>query len=727
MAIVNIVDDIHDAEGRITHLEEALGKGLQQPFNNTNSGSRKILSGTHIEHTLPLLHPEPPLVSTGYENRFGEHSSSFVLADSDYTVLARVAKFSMCPDHCYYLIIMDNISRKLGVIERISYHHITETYGYLYNNKYIDRLKPDDIIPKGEVIRKSLAFDDYNNRQDGVNLITGYLSCDDTMEDSILLSSAAVPKLASPLIKKVQIIVNDNDIMLNLYGDDENYKSFPDINEKVLRGFLCGIRREKKEECLFTQSTKRLKDIMMSDEKYTVEGRVVDINVYCNSPENITNSFYNKQLKKYYDDGMLFAKNIVEAVNTYLAMGLEMSYDLQKLYYVNKRKLSGDQYIKDRPFSNIIMEIVLLEENIIDIGDKLSDRYGGKGVVAKIIPEDLMPMLDNGEHIEIIFNSSTCVNRLNAGQLFEVSLNHIAQRLLDCINTKVFHVDEILDLYIKLLSLVAPEQGNYIKNMIDSYHDEDELTFLIDSISEFGIMMSIKPISESMDIDRLNTIYQEFEGMVGQYTITVPQKDSNGNIRYIEARRTIPCGKKYIYRLKQYAEEKFSVTSLSATNIRNENSRSKTNKSYKSLYTKTPIKFGEMETGDMGHLGMEAVIVNLMLHSASPHARRLTEELLTGDPFNIDIKLDNESKNRNVEILNAYLKTMGLRLVFKKRLKQLDNAILFDLIKECPNGRGPLIWPIHPDEHFDPDYISKAIEQKKKLRDIIRFYGIEFV
>ena len=138
MAIVNIVDDIHDAEGRITHLEEALGKGLQQPFNNTNSGSRKILSGTHIEHTLPLLHPEPPLVSTGYENRFGEHSSSFVLADSDYTVLARVAKFSMSPDHCYYLIIMDNITRKLEVIERIEYRHITETYGYLYNNNYID-------------------------------------------------------------------------------------------------------------------------------------------------------------------------------------------------------------------------------------------------------------------------------------------------------------------------------------------------------------------------------------------------------------------------------------------------------------------------------------------------------------------------------------------------------------------------------------------------------------
>lgn len=315
---------------------------------------------------------------------------------------------------------------------------------------------------------------------------------------------------------------------------------------------------------------------------------------------------------------------------------------------------------------------------------------------------------------------------MNPGQLFEVSLNHIAQRLIDCMDTKVFHTEEALELYTKFLSFVSPDEANFIKEYMMNY-DEAELNYLIDSIRENGIMMSIRPISESMDVDRLNAIYKAFKGMIQAHTVIVPQKDSNGNIRYIQARRTMPCGKKYIYRLKQYAEEKFSVTSLSATNIRNENSRSKANKSYKSLYTKTPIKFGEMETGDMGHLGMEAVIVNLLLHSASPHARRLTEELLTGDPFNVDIKLDNESKNRNAEILNAYLKTMGLRLVFKKKVKKLEKAILFPCIKECPNGKQPLIWPIHPDEHFDPDYISKALEQKRNLKHAIRFYAIEHI
>ena len=88
-----------------------------------------------------------------------------------------------------------------------------------------------------------------------------------------------------------------------------------------------------------------------------------------------------------------------------------------------------------------------------------------------------------------------------------------------------------------------------------------------------------------------------------------------------------------------------------------------------------------METGDMTHLGAENVIINLMIHSASPHARRLTEQMLTGDPFNIDIKLDADSKNRNVEILNAYFKTMGLRLVFEKVYKHKRRPITYEVIR----------------------------------------------
>jgi hypothetical protein len=95
---------------------------------------------------------------------------------------------------------------------------------------------------------------------------------------------------------------------------------------------------------------------------------------------------------------------------------------------------------------------------------------------------------------------------------------------------------------------------------------EDEFGLFIESIKSYGIALSIKPISESMNIDKLRMIYDKFN-WASPCTVMVPIMGSNGHYRYIEARRRLVCGKKYIYRLKQYAEEKFSATSLSATNI----------------------------------------------------------------------------------------------------------------------------------------------------------------
>ena len=57
---------------------------------------------------------------------------------------------------------------------------------------------------------------------------------------------------------------------------------------------------------------------------------------------------------------------------------------------------------------------------------------------------------------------------------------------------------------------------------------------------------------------------------------------------------SIVVGKQYIFRLKQYAEEKFSATSLSSTNIRNENTKSRVKKDFRELYPNTPIRFGKL-------------------------------------------------------------------------------------------------------------------------------------
>lgn len=105
---------------------------------------------------------------------------------------------------------------------------------------------------------------------------------------------------------------------------------------------------------------------------------------------------------------------------------------------------------------------------------------------------------------------------------------------------------------------------------------------------------------------------------------------------------------------------------------------------YEAKFTKTPIMFGFMESGDLMHMGVQYVVMNLMLYSSSPQGRRLVEQLLVGDPYNIDIKLDQYSKNRNAEIINALMETMGLKLVFNRIPKQRKDMVLKVMTKIVP-------------------------------------------
>ena len=210
---LNYHDDIDEARSRIQAPEEMLGKGLLQPNNCLNSGARKNMFGIQFEHALNLMKPEIPYLSTGYEIRFGDESSSIVKADADYEVVDKIFKFESYKDQHYWLIVRNIHTGQLGVIERMpSCNYLTESYGYLYNNTILDNLDVGYEVPKDELLRKSTAFDEYGNRCDGTNLLAAYIAQNASMEDGIVISRSAAVKLASPLVKKVSIIINDNDI-----------------------------------------------------------------------------------------------------------------------------------------------------------------------------------------------------------------------------------------------------------------------------------------------------------------------------------------------------------------------------------------------------------------------------------------------------------------------------------------------------------------------------------
>ena len=683
------------------------------------------MHATHRSHIFPLIKGEKAIIETGYEIRFGDYSSSITRSDSDYEVVAKISKFSFSPQHHYWLILKDEKNKRLDVQERISYHYITESYGYLYNNEYLDNIDVGSRIPKGTITQKSLAFDEYNNRRDGANFNVVYMALDDNMEDSIIFSDEAAGRLTSPLIKPVQVMINDNNIPLNIYGDENTYKVIPDIGEDVKDSILIALRKEKKDEAYYTQSVDRLRQVMMSDETKQIKGKVIDVDIYCNNPD-ILNSYYYGQLKMYYDELQRMSSEFVKTLMPYTSAGYTFSYDLQKLYANAKRTCNHDKYIEKRTFSNIIINITILEELKMNPGDKASNRYGGKGVISQIWPKQFMPRYLNplGEYVyaDVIFNSSTMINRENVGQTFELSLNHIGSEILYKIQHDNLPLNEAYTMIHDFVEMCSPSQSAYMEEIKNKMSNE-ELGFFVESIINSGaIHLSMKPITDVMTIDKISAIYKRFP-WISQNNIEVALNDSSGNVRYIPARRKMVMGKQYIFRLKQFAEEKFSATSLSATNIRNENTKSKAKKDSRVLYPNTPIRFGSMETNNFGHLGTDIVVANMMIHSVSPQGRRLVEQMYTTDnPFVIDIKLDSTSKNRSAEIVNTFLKTIGRRLVFEKRRKKINN-ITYSPISFFED---PVEYPIMfiPKQDWDTFDIEKDFEERQKRYAEIKRKGI---
>lgn len=67
-------------------------------------------------------------------------------------------------------------------------------------------------------------------------------------------------------------------------------------------------------------------------------------------------------------------------------------------------------------------------QEALQIGDKLSNRFGNKGVIAKIIPDHQMVQDEHGRPIDLLFTSAGIVSRINPAQTVETALGKVAEK-----------------------------------------------------------------------------------------------------------------------------------------------------------------------------------------------------------------------------------------------------------------------------------------------------------
>ncbi|HED53634.1 MAG TPA: DNA-directed RNA polymerase subunit beta [Phycisphaerales bacterium] len=76
-----------------------------------------------------------------------------------------------------------------------------------------------------------------------------------------------------------------------------------------------------------------------------------------------------------------------------------------------------------------MVKVYIAMKRSLSVGDKMAGRHGNKGVVARIVPEQDMPFMEDGTSVEIMLNPLGVPSRMNVGQILEVHLAWAAKLL----------------------------------------------------------------------------------------------------------------------------------------------------------------------------------------------------------------------------------------------------------------------------------------------------------
>ncbi|MFN7022458.1 MAG: DNA-directed RNA polymerase subunit beta, partial [Phycisphaerales bacterium] len=76
-----------------------------------------------------------------------------------------------------------------------------------------------------------------------------------------------------------------------------------------------------------------------------------------------------------------------------------------------------------------MVKVYLATKRQLSVGDKMAGRHGNKGVIARIVPEEEMPFMEDGTPVEVLLNPLGVPSRMNVGQILETHLGWAARVL----------------------------------------------------------------------------------------------------------------------------------------------------------------------------------------------------------------------------------------------------------------------------------------------------------
>jgi DNA-directed RNA polymerase subunit beta len=108
-----------------------------------------------------------------------------------------------------------------------------------------------------------------------------------------------------------------------------------------------------------------------------------------------------------------------QAVNTYSRFWPRV----QKVLKERDRRLEHMKRGDELPSGVLEMvKVYVATKRQLSVGDKMAGRHGNKGVIARIVPEEDMPFLEDGTPVDILLNPLGVPSRMNVGQILETHL-----------------------------------------------------------------------------------------------------------------------------------------------------------------------------------------------------------------------------------------------------------------------------------------------------------------
>ena len=367
-------------------LDEAL-----TPFQNQVDSDRLTLARTHAAQTTPISNSEQPLVATGAEFIVPQLASTrFIHRAKQSGTVTSVDK-----NKTLTVKYKDGTIDIFDVVPRMS-----RTKRGSYIALEMNTLEEGEKFKSNQPVAFTKNFNQEGTYCAGKNVtiaLFNYLGLNH--EDSYIISKELADQTMTDSVEEVQAIIPPDTKIINLEKEKGKILKSGDVlvefsYEDSLDEYLDSANLN-----LDDSETESAQDIYSSGSKsiklLAPEGEIVDIKVFINN-KNST----DKQLISFHNDLVKDQKAVIAKLASVVKdKDKQLSItDNMDLSFIN----IGDHKLKGNIFVGSRVVYYIKKQKSVNVGDKLSNRFGAKGVLSKLL--DPAPKGEFTEKIDVFIS-----------------------------------------------------------------------------------------------------------------------------------------------------------------------------------------------------------------------------------------------------------------------------------------------------------------------------------